>query len=1060
MKTVVMCIFLLLGGIASVSAVPHTTLGSNELQQGRRVSGKILDKNGSPIIGASIIQKGTSNGTVTNVNGEFFLNLPDNAILEVSSVGYTTQQINSGSEAILNMTLEEDTKLLDEVVVVGYGTMKKKLVTGATVQVDGEQLQKLSTVSPFTALQSQTPGMNITQTSGQPGEGFKVTIRGIGTIGDFSPLYVIDGVTGGDINNLNPADIESIDVLKDAASAAIYGARAANGVVLITTKQGKAGKIQVTYDGYMGVQNVYKMPPLLTAKEYMNVQDIINFNEGLELNNWKTILGTRYDGIMNGTDKGTNWLDATRNPNAPISNHAFNIVGGNDISKFSLGYSHTAQEGILGYPVQSDYFRNTIRLNSDHVIYRAGGMDVIKVGENLNFVNTGKAGIGIGNQYWNDISNMLRAMPIMPIYEDDGTNYYRNIGKGLTLFEPLMSNPLANMVYRRGYNQSKNYGLNVSGYLQIQPIKDLIFKSQLGYKMSAYTYRSFAPAYEALSTSDQVLVSSVSQSAGAGWNYSWENTLNYKFTLNLEHNFDALVGQTLEKWGMGEGLNASNGDLLFDDFKHAYLSNSQGIKTGQTSVGGAPWGQGGLLSFFGRLNYDWKETYMASLIMRADGSSNFARGKRWGYFPSVSAGWVVTNESFMESSRSWLDFLKLRAGWGQNGNSNIPNFQYLATVSFDATAAYSFGNAKDSQTTGGYPNILPNPNVTWETSEQTDLGFDARLFDSRMTINFDWYNKMTKNWLVRAPQLDSYGTGAPYINGGTVQNKGVELALGWNDHLGKDFTYGIHVNGSYNYNEVTDIKNTDKIIYGPSNVLSQGTLEIYRAQVGYPVGFFYGYKTAGIFQNQAEINSWKEVGNGILQPNPQPGDVKFVDLNHDGVINEKDKGMIGNPIPRYLIGLGLNVAYKGFDFSLAGAGAFDHQIAKSYRKFGDGRHENYTTDVFQAWHGEGTSNRWPRLTAGTNANYMNLSDIFIENADYFKCQNITVGYDFKHILPSMPLSQARLYFTAQNLFTITGYSGMDPEIGGNSGTDSWARNIDIGFYPSPRTYLVGVNLKF
>jgi TonB-dependent starch-binding outer membrane protein SusC len=1023
------------------------------------VSGVVTDaSDGSPLIGVSVLVKGTTQGTTTDVNGKYRVSAHQGSTLVFTYIGMEKQEI-SVTTNVINVALQSDTKVLDEVVAVGYGTVKKKLVTGATVQVSGDNLQKLSTTSAFTALQSQTPGVNITQSSGQPGEGFKVNIRGIGTTGNSSPLYVIDGVTGGDINSLNPADIESIDVLKDAASSAIYGARAANGVVLVTTKQGKAGKMQVTLDSYYGIQNVYKMPSLLNAQQYMAIMDEVNFNEGLDLYKWNNILGSYYSAAQDGSWKGTNWLNSIRNKNAPTQNHSINIVGGNDISKFSMGVSYTSQEGIFGAPVASDYQRSTVRLNSDHVILRLDGRDVIKVGENISYNYAIKSGIGIGNQYWNDISNMLRAIPIMPIYDADG-NYFDNSDKtamGLNGYDAQVANPIADMVYERGYNSSKSHNLNMSANLQIQPIKNLIYKSQFGYKMSGSTYRSYTPSYD-LSTTVTKAVSSVSQSASLGWSYSWENTLNYKFNVDTHH-FDALVGQSMEKWGMGESLNATNGDLLFDDFKHAYLSNSQGVSAGQTSVGGSPWGEGGIASFFGRVNYDWKETYMLSVVMRADGSSNFAKGHRWGYFPSVSAGWVMTNESFMESTKNWLDFLKVRGSWGQNGNCNISNFQYLATVSFDATAAYSFGNNKDTQTTGGYANILPNPDVTWETAEQTDLGIDARFMNSRLSVALDFYDKATKNWLVVAPQLASYGTGAPYINGGDVDNKGFEVALGWNDHMGKDLTYGINANLSFNKNEVTRIANSEGIIHGATNVLAQGTTEMYRAEVGYPIGYFWGYKTAGVFQNQEEIDAWKADGNGILQSNVQPGDLKFVDLDHNGEINSDDKTMIGDPNPDFNLGFSFNVGYKGFDFSVTTHGAFGQQIAKSYRQ--TSRIDNYTTEVYQRWHGEGTSNKYPRLTANTNANYMNISDIYIEDGDYLKCQNITLGYDFKKLAPKMPLQQARIFFSAQNLFTITNYSGMDPEIGSNAGTsDSWASGIDIGFYPSPRTYLVGVNIKF
>ncbi len=1050
---------LLLFGVCLVSA-----------QQNFSVSGVVTDSSdGSPLIGVSVVLKGTTTATITDVNGKYSLNVKQGSAIVFTYIGMERKEVLVKSN-VINIALQSDSKLLDEVVAVGYGTMKKKLLTGATVQVSGDNLQKLSTTSTFTALQSQTPGVNITQSSGQPGEGFKVNIRGIGTTGNSDPLYVIDGVSGGDLNSLNPADIESVDVLKDAASAAIYGARAANGVVLVTTKQGKSGKIQVSYDGYVGVQNVYKQPSLLNAKQYMAVQDMVNFNEGLALTDWKSVLGSKYDAVMNGTWTGTNWLDAMRNENAPTQNHSFNLTGGSDISKFSMGVSYTSQEGLYGKPVQSKYDRTSIRLNSDHVIAKNRSFDVVKIGETLNYNYSVKSGIGIGNQYWNDISNALRAMPIMPVYNDAG-GYFDNADKsamGLNSFNASMSNPIANMVYNRGSNTSKSHNLNASVNLQIQPIKNLIFKSQFGYKMSASSYRSYTPAYN-LSTTDQNTVSKVTQSGSLGWSYTLENTLNYKFKINSNH-FDALVGQSIEKSGMGESLNATNGNLLFDGYKYAYLTNSQGVSTGLTTVSGSPWSEGSLASFFGRVNYDYNETYMASVVMRADGSSNFAKGKRWGYFPSLSAGWVLSNEAFMELTKGWLDFLKLRASWGENGNCNVPNYQYLATVSFDATAAYSFGNAKTSQQTGGYANILPNPDITWETSIQTDLGLDARLLNNRLSLALDFYNKKTKDWLVKAPILGSAGVGdagAPWINGGDVVNKGFEIALGWNDHINKDFTYGVNANVSFNHNEVTRIANSEGIIHGATDVLSQGTTEMYRAQVGYPIGYFYGYKTSGVFQNAADIAAWKAAGNGILQSNVQPGDLKFTDLNHDGKITTADKTEIGNPNPDFTLGFSLNLGYKGFDLNFTAHGAFGQQIAKSYRKFADGRQENYTTDVYQCWHGEGTSNRYPRLTSGSNANYQNISDIYIENGDYLKAQNISLGYDFKKLFPKMVLTQARLYFAAQNLFTITGYSGQDPEVGyspansnSSTGTDSWASGIDIGFYPSPRTYLVGVNLKF
>jgi TonB-linked SusC/RagA family outer membrane protein len=1030
------------------------------------VTGTVIDgSDNTPVIGASVLVKGTTNnGAMTDINGQFTLKVPAGSnTLVISSVGYKTQEVNIAGKKVIKVTLLTDTKQLEEVVVVGYGVQKKKLVTGATLQIKGDNVEKLNTTSALTALQSQSPGVNIIQSSGQPGEGFKVNIRGMGTIGDSQPLYVIDGVAGVDINTLNPADIESIDVLKDAASCAIYGARAANGVILVTTKSGKSGKINVSYDGYYGWQNVYKMPELLNAKQYMQVMDELQFNQGKSGYKWSSLMPQDlYNAYMNGTNSGTNWLEAIRNSNAPIQNHALNITGGTDVSKFSLGVSYTNQDGILGKPVESKFERTTVRLNSDHVIYKADNRNIVTFGETMLYTYKTKNGIGIGNQYSNDISSCLRAWPIVPEYNDKGGYYeYDDLNSGGFFgYDPGASNPVAMMIYTRGQNISKSHNLNMSAYLKIEPIKNLIFKSQFGYKMSSSSYRSYVPQYNINTSSDGHRdAAQVYQSAGQGWGYTVDNTLNYIFNVG-EHNFDFMVGQGFEKWGMGEDLSGKNSDLLFNGFDYAWLTNS---KSTSATVTGAPWGQGAIASFFGRVNWNYKETYMATAILRADGSSNFARGHRWGYFPSFSAGWVVSNENFMNATKNWMDFLKLRGSWGQNGNCNISNFQYLSTIAFDTSAHYTFGSDKTSYQTGAYPDIISNPNVTWEKSEQLDLGFDARFLNSRLGVNFDWYNKKTKGWLIAAPILATAGTGAPYINGGDVKNTGFELGLSWNDKIGKEFTYGANVNLSYNKNKVTRIANAQGVIYGPEKVLAENTPSVFRAEVGRPLGYFWGYKTAGVFQNQADIDAWKAAGNGILQTDVQPGDLKFVDLDHNGKIETADKTQIGNPNPKYILGLGFNCAYKGFDLSVTAYGNFGQQIARSYRKFTDGEKENYTTEVFDYWHGEGTSNKYPRLTPGnTGVNWQQISDIYIEDADFLKISNITFGYDFKKLWKTSPLAQMRLYVQAQNLLTITGYKGMDPEIGTSSDDSnySWGRGIDLGYYPQPRTILIGVNLKF
>lgn len=1060
------CMSALVAWPAQTFAVSAETYQA--VQQASKAKGTVVDKDGVPVIGASIRVKGGQAAAVTDFDGNFTIDAADGAVLTVSYIGYVTQEVTASTKAPLQITLQEDNATLDEVVVVGYGVQKKKLVTGATVQVNGDDIQKLNTTSALGALQSQTPGVNIVSASGQPGEGYKVNIRGAGTNGSTTPLYIIDGIEG-DINTISPADIESVDVLKDAASAAIYGARAANGVILVTTKQGKAGKMQVSYDGYIGWQNVYKMPELLNAKQYMEVMDEVSVAGGGQPYNWTDYMTqAQYDAYMNGSDKGTNWMDAIRNKNAITTSHAVNIAGGSEFSKFSTGISYMKQEGTLGKPAASDYSRFTIRLNSEHVLWRKGDLDIITFGENLYYNHNERSGIYTNGLYSNNISEMLRQNPLIPVYNNNGEYFgYDDLkAAGWFGFNPYSTNPVAKMTYTdQGNNISKNYSLSAVGYLKIQPIKNLTYKFQAGYKHSAYSYRRYNGIYHLNDVGDQRTDDEVQQSMGTGWSWSVENTLNYKFDAKAHH-FDILLGQSFQKsgYGMGEDISATASSMLFSDWMHAYLSNS--LAANPREATGAPWGDNALSSFFGRVNYDWNETYMASLIMRADGSSNFARGHRWGTFPSASLGWVMTNEKWMQGTQGWLDFLKLRASWGQNGNCNIANFNYVSMVAFDMYGRYPFGNSKDGVTQGGYAVNLPNEDVTWETSEQWDFGIDARFFDQRLSLAADYYIKNTKDLLIQAPILDSYGLDAPYVNGGDVRNSGFEIGLGWNDHEG-DFNYSVNLNVAYNKNEVTKINNRNGYIEGESNILANNTAPIYRMEEGHPIGYFYGYKTEGVIQNNDDLKAYLDknckgdAANSLQGNSIQPGDLKFADVNHDGVITDADKTEIGDPHPDFTGSIGFSCSYKGWDLSITTYGAFGQQVMRSWRKFTDNIWDNYTTEVLDYWHGEGTSNRYPRLTSGSNTNFVQVSDIYVEDADYFRLQNITIGYDFKKLWKKCPMQQLRLYFTAQNLFTITGYKGMDPEVGANAGVgDSWASGIDVGYYPTPRTYMVGVNIKF
>lgn len=1014
----------------------------------KKITGVVYDEAGLPVIGANILEKGTTNGTITDMDGNFTLTVSDNATLLVSYIGYNQQEISVHGKESFVINLKEDSQSLEEVVVVGYGVQKKKLVTGATVQVKGDDLQKLNTVNPMGALQSQSPGVNITKTSGQPGSEFKVSVRGIGTVGDSSPLYIVDGVTVSNIDYLSPSDIESIDVLKDAASAAIYGARAANGVILVTTKQGKSGKAVIEYDGYVGWQNIVQNVTPLNAQEYAMIMSEGAQNSDMNSFDFQKLV-PNWNKIESGEWKGTNWFDEMCNKNAFMQNHALNVRGGTEQSVYSLGLSYTTQEGSFGNPAPPQYTRYSFRLNSEHKLIKGQGYDVLKIGENLNYIYSEKSTIGTGNLYVSDLRQAFITNPFLPVYDENGDFHYA------IDWNEKQINPMGFLYYEHSQNLRKDNRLSGNLYIELQPIKGLKFRSSFGIHLDMSSYRKFVPVYD-LGPEKFCNENVTTQQFSLGNKWLFENTLSYDCTLRESHDFNFLLGMSAEKSGLGETIKGENVNSIFDDFNHAYLDNNKQIYEGKTKLSGAPLTPGRLLSFFGRVNYNFRETYLATLVMRADGSSNFAPGNRWGYFPSVSAGWVMTNEKFMEKALSWLDFLKIRASWGQNGNQNISGFQYLANIAFDSK--YFLGDNKNNVYAGAYPSILANTDIKWETSEQIDLGFDARFLSGRLSLAFDWYNKKTKDWLLVAPVLGSYGTGAPYINGGDVLNRGVELGLSWKDQSAGGFQYSVSGNIAYNKNEVTRIANSEGIIHGPANVLSHNTAELYRAQVGFPIGYFWGYETDGIFQNEDEVNAYKNAEGKIIMPDAVPGDLRFVDANGDGTIDDNDKGMIGDPNPDITFGLSASMSYKGFDLNIVTNGVAGNQIARSYRSGNEAFH-NYTTEILDRWHGEGTSNTIPRVTASASINDLYISDRYIENGSYWRISNVTIGYDFKKLFKNLPLQQARLYVTGQNLATITGYKGLDPEVG--YGYDSsWASGIDLGFYPSPRVFMVGISLKY
>ena len=1022
------------------------------------ISGKVTSAtDGEPLIGATIQVQGDKNGVVTDFDGNYTIQAEQGQTLVFSYVGYLTKTVKVGAVSTIDVALDEDRQSLDEVVVIGYGVQKKKLVTGATVQVKGENVAKLNTTNPLQALQGQTPGMTIISESGQPGEGLKVNIRGLGTTGSSGPLYIIDGVRG-DISTLNPADIESIDVLKDAASAATYGSQSANGVVLVTTKSGKEGRAVVSFDGYYGWQWAPRKTKMLNAKQYMTIMDEQNINSGGAPYDWYGLKedGTpKYASIFdeNGNVYDTDWVDQMFKDAAQTYSANLGVTGGSQKGNYSLTMGYMSQEGIVGGKDVSGYSRYNFRINSDYQVID----NFLKVGEQVSFIYYKKNGIGVGNAYNNTLRSAFGTSPITPVYSDNGkygspyndttdSDWYNADG-----------NPYGVMMTTNN-NKSQNFTATANVYAEMEFIKNLKFRTTLGVKYDSNNYRSFSPLYHFSIYSYQDTRTGVSQSASDGLGITWTNTLSYNFKLK-EHNIDAMIGYEVYRTE-GQSMYGTNGSLRdgFDTWTYAYLSNGTATnQEGGLSVSGSPWDEERMVSYFGRVGWNWQEKYMATATLRCDGSARFAKGHRFGWFPSISAGWVVTNEKFMEPVTKVMDYFKIRASWGQVGNQNIGNYMYLAPMAFN-NYYYNFGTTlgSDADQWGAVPTRIGNEDITWETSEQFDLGFDARFLNQRLNVNFDFYVKTTKDWLVQPPVLGTVGTGAPYINGGDVKNTGVELGLAWNDRIGKDFYYYVNVNGAYNRNKVGNIPNEDGIIHGESgSVLYDNSGEFYRAGNGEPIGYFWGYKTAGIFQNQQEINDWIAAGNGVLQSDVKPGDVKYYDINHDGVINDNDKVNLGNGMPDFTYGFSFGFDWKNFDFSVQAYGQSGNKIVQTLRNVGTTT-ANYTTQILDRWTGEGTSNKIPRVT-NTNINYQ-FSDLFIQDGDILRISSIKIGYDFAKLLKCRYISQCHLYAQVQNAFTFTKYDGMDPEIGyGNSG---WVSGIDYGYYPRPRTFLMGVNLKF
>lgn len=1003
--------------------------------QGFLVSGNVSDEQGGGLPGAGVLVKGTANGTLTDASGKYTINVPNaQTTLVFSYVGYLSMEVAVNGRAMVNVSMKLSAFDLAEAVVVGYGLQKKSLVTGSIAKVSAQEMARGNNLRINQALQGKTAGVVIMNNSGQPGDFVSVRIRGIGTNGDAEPLYIVDGfpTNGYGIDYLSPSDIESVEVLKDAASAAIYGARGANGVILITTKRGGTGKTQITYNNYVGVQNPWRKLDVLNKDQYLMLQNEAAANAGQP---WKFS-----QAMMDTLKWDTDWQDQMFNSNALKTNHEITFSGGTSKASFMSSINYYKQDGIVAKG-KSQFERFTYKLNTDW------DMNFVKVGSSITLANLNSKGIATNDHFAaTSLIQALNTPPIVPVTFADGT-WATPEDFGIGMQE--ITNPIAMLSYT---NSSTNTYKAVGNAFAIfdfgkltDALKGLSFRTSFGGEYALVINRGYTPLYD-LDATHKTLINGVSRSEDNYINWNLENTLTYDKTIGSSH-FTALLGHAAMR-NQYSNLGGSKNSVIFNDFDHAYLDNATD-PTSASIYGG--YTDHTLLSYFGRINYDYKGRYMLTAIVRTDGSSRFGANNKFGTFPSVSAGWIFSEESFMDKTKSWLSFGKVRASWGQNGNESIGDFRYTSLMG--TGAIYYFGVNK-IQYNGMVPTSIANPSLRWETSEQTDIGLDLGFLNNKLTFTADFYNKTTKDWLIQAPAPLLVGNVPPLINGGSVQNMGFDLELGYRQHIGELYIDGKLI-GNTNKNTVLDIQNAEKRLTGGNGGFGQAG--IVRAEVGSPLGVFYGVKTAGIFQNTAEVAAHVNSTGKLIQPIAQPGDFIFVDQNDDGTIDSNDWVQLGNPYPAFTGGLNLTFEYKGFDVNIFWYTSLGAQVWDATRRY-DMNFTNYRGSALERWTGEGTSNTYPRLTySDLNGNFKTPSDFWVKNADYLRLRNLSIGYSFPVKATTwLHISKLRIYLAGENLLTFTNYDGFEPEIGGGV----FSYGVDHGIYPQARSVYAGLTVTF
>ena len=968
------------------------------------VQGIVKDQTGETVIGASVMEKGTTNGTITGIDGDFSLNMSSNGTLVVSFVGYKTQEVQVKGQKQLQVVLSEDAEMLDEVVVIGYGTMKKSDLTGAVSSIGHKDIKDSPVSNLGQAIQGKISGVQIVD-AGKPGDNVSIKIRGLGSINNCDPLVVIDGVpTDLGLSSLNMADVERLDVLKDASATAIYGSRGANGVVMITTKRGTEGKGKLAVSANYSFQNATNVPSLLNAAQYAELSNDMMVNSGRNPNpEWAnpSELGA-----------GTDWMDELLRTGV-MQNYTVSYSGGNEKSHYYVSGGFLDQSGIVK---SVNYRRFTFQSNSDAQVLKW-----LKFSNNITFsADTKKSG-----SY--NIGDALKALPIYPVKNEDGS---WSGPDGNSEWYGSTRNPIGPTELNKSQTDGYNFLANLTAELTFT--KWLKFKSTFGYDAKFWFIDNFTPKYNWKPTPTEE--TSRYKSDNKSFTYLWDNYFLFDHTFAEKHRVGLMAGMSAQ-WNTNDYLNAQKNVFTFVNVHE--MDNGEKMY----AIGGneTEWA---LLSYMARVNYSYEDRYLLTATIRRDGSSRFGKKHRWGTFPSVSVAWRASQEKWFQK-HDYINDLKVGAGYGVTGSqASVGNYSYLASYN---TSVYPFGISSGNQT-ALVSSTLANPYIHWEEVAQTNIGFDASLFNSRVMFSFDAYLKETRDMLVKASIPITSGfedTTTTYTNAGKVRNQGIEMSL-HTINLTGELGWETNLTATYNKNKIKDL-NSDVPYY--INQINNSYVTMLAKD--YPINVFYGYVTDGIFQNQSEVNTH------AVQPGAEPGDIRFRDLNNDGVINDSDRTVIGNPNPSWLFSMNNSLSYKGFELSVFLQGIAGNKIynANNIDNTGMAAAYNQTTDVLKRWQGEGTSNSMPRAVFGDPNQNTRVSDRFVENGSYLRLKNITLSYTFpKQWLQKAQIENARLSLSCENVATITGYSGFDPEVGING--------IDQNRYPISRTFSLGLNFNF